>query len=237
MAAEEGRVQPLERQGPRPRGIGDRGADRLQAGLELAPNAGGTILDPGRLAEPVHVRQHLAEGARVLLQHPRPPRQTRRHRDHILVGDGADLADRLGDDQLRLQFGQPFLVERVEGAPFADDLLYRRVDLAGIEIRGKDRRGQVRQLGRCRREVALVGDADHVPAETEREEHLGRGGDEAGDAHQATISPPPAARWHRRPSRLCWDGSGRPRWSARAAPPSGSSCPCRRRGRCWFRTS
>ena len=67
-------------------------AHRRQPALELAPQLVRGRLDAGRLAEPDHVLEHLAEGARVLLQdrgagpaagprpRPRPRRRPRRRR-------------------------------------------------------------------------------------------------------------------------------------------------------------
>ena len=59
-----------------------------------------------------------------------PPRQAGGHLEDVLVGDGADVADLLGDDQVGLQGGQTLLVELVERPALADDPLHGRVDLA-----------------------------------------------------------------------------------------------------------
>ena len=126
-------------------------------------------------------------------------RQPRRDLDHVLEGDRADVADGLGDDQVRRQLGQPLLVEAVERLAFADDRLHRGVDLAGAEPVGEDGRGQVRQLARRRRVVALVGDRDHVAAQAEREQHLGRRGDEAGDPHPLQYAGRLVSQWCYRP--------------------------------------
>ena len=143
---------------------------------------------PGRLAEPDHVLEHLAERARVLLEHPRLARQPRGDLEHVLVGDGADVADRLGDDQVRRQLGQPLLVELVERPALAD---------ASPSPPRRSRRRRARRAARCwvrwgseracGRVVALVGDRDDALAEPEGEEHLRRGGNQAGDAHAASI--------------------------------------------------
>ena len=113
---------------------------------------------------------------------------SRRHRDDVVVGDGADLADRLGDDQVRRQLRQTFLVEAVEGPAFADHLLDGGIDLSRVEPLRQDGRGQVRQLGRRGWVVALVGDADDAVAEAEREEHLRRRGNEADDPHRLNMA-------------------------------------------------
>ena len=84
------------------------------------------VRDRGGLAEPDHVLEHLAERARVLLEHPRPARQPRGDLDHVLVGDRADVADRLGDDQVGRELGEQLLVELVERPALADGRLHRR---------------------------------------------------------------------------------------------------------------
>ena len=103
----------------------------------------GLFGDRGRLAEPDHVLEHLAQRARVLLDDPGLARQPGRDLDHLLVGDGADGADRLGDDQVGCELCQQLLVEFVERLALGDARLHRPVDLAGAEARRQHGAGQV----------------------------------------------------------------------------------------------
>ena len=83
VAADVGRVEPLERDHPRARlAPTDGAADRRQPALELAAQLVRRGLDPGRLAEPDHVLEHLAEacsgpagGPAGWLGQPRRPRR------------------------------------------------------------------------------------------------------------------------------------------------------------------
>ena len=88
----------------------------------------------GRLAEADHVLEHLAEGARVLLEDARDGSARRAATSTTSsIGDRADVADRLGDDQVGGELGEQLLVELVERAPLGDGRLHRGVDLAGVE--------------------------------------------------------------------------------------------------------
>ncbi len=109
------------------------------------------------------------------------------HRAYVVVGDGADLADRLRDDQVGRELGEQVLVERVEGLAAPDKLANAGVDLGGGEPGVEDAAGQVRKPGRLGRKVALVRDRDHVIAQAEREQRLGGRGDEAGDTHRPNL--------------------------------------------------
>ena len=46
--------------------------------------------------------------------HLRPALQASCHRDDVVIGDGTDLAEGLGDDQIHVEVGQRILVEGVE---------------------------------------------------------------------------------------------------------------------------
>ena len=72
------------------------------------------------------------------------------------------------------------LVDRLAGERA---LLDRGIDLGRAQPGGQKVAGDLWQLLRRRRVVALVGDGDKVGAESEREQHLGRGWDEADDSH------------------------------------------------------
>ncbi len=114
MAADEGRVEPLEGDDARAPGAGDGCGYGLQPCFELGAQAVGGPRNPGCLTESGDVFENLGEAAGVLLHDPRRARQSSGDLDHVLVGDRADVADRLGDDQVRFQRRQPLLVEAVE---------------------------------------------------------------------------------------------------------------------------
>ena len=101
----------------------------------------------------------------------------------VVNGDGAHLAERLGDDQVGLQLVQKLRVELVDRLARERALLDRGVDLR----RGEPRRQLVArdpwQLADGGWVVALMSDGDDFVAEAEREEHLGRRRDQAYDAH------------------------------------------------------
>ena len=58
---------------------------------------------------------------------------------------------------------------------------------SGRKIRRDHAGGELGQIGRLERVVALVGDGDDVVAEAHGEEELGGGGDKAGDTHGARL--------------------------------------------------
>ena len=128
---------------------GDRGANGGQAPLELTAQLVRLGLDLGRLAEADHVLEHLAERARVLLQDPGLAGQPRRDLEHVLVGDRADVADRLGDDQVGGELGEQLLVELVERLALGHPRLHRAVDLGGVEARRQHGRGQMGEEPAC----------------------------------------------------------------------------------------
>ena len=107
-----------------------------------------------------------------------------RDRAHVVERDRADLAQRLGDDQVRLELVQLLRVELVEVLAALRALAHGGVDLLRREPLRDDRARQMWQLGRLWRIIALVGDPDDVGAESEREQRLGSGGNEACNAHE-----------------------------------------------------
>ena len=138
----------------------------------------------GRLGERADVAEHLAERVRVERDHLRLGLDPLRDRDDVVVGDRADRAQRLRDDQVGLQLAQPRLVERVDRLALLGQLAHGAVDLAGLEPGADQVARDLGQLERRRGVVALVGDGGDLVAEPEREQHLGRGRDEGDDAHE-----------------------------------------------------
>ena len=138
----------------------------------------------GRLGQHAHVAEHLAERVRVERDHLRLGVEPLGDRLDVLVGDRADRAQRLRDDQVGLQVAQRRLVELVDRAALLGELAHRAVDLGRLEPGPDHVARDLRQLEHLRRVVALVRDGGNLVAQAEREQHLGGGRDEGDDAHQ-----------------------------------------------------
>ncbi len=179
-----GRVEPLQRDHARQGRPRDGGADRRQPALQFPSQLVRLVLHPGCLAKPDHVLEHLAQRARVLLDDPGLARQARGDLEHVLEGDRAHGADRLGDDQVGGQLLQQILVELVQRLSLGNPRLHLPVDLGGAEVGPQHGSRQVGERTCLGWVVALMGDRDEAVAEPQGIEHLGRGRDEACDAHQ-----------------------------------------------------
>jgi len=81
-----------------------------------------------------------------------------------VVGDGADLAEVLGDDQVRVQLGQQVDVQVVDGQGGPQQLPHRPVQDPAGAVGREPGAGQGRQPGHLWRVVALMGDSDQVLA-------------------------------------------------------------------------
>ncbi len=174
VAAREHRVQPLQRRHRHRLGRGHGVlhvvqplGGHLHQLLALVGHAGG-------LGQARHVGQHLADRGGVQRDHRGLGRQPLGHRAHVVVGDGADLAHRLGHDQVGVLLGQRLLVELVQRLALAHVLAHGGVDLGRRQPLGDHAGGQVGQLRGRRRVVALVRYCHDAVAQAELEQHLGR---------------------------------------------------------------
>ena len=105
----------------------------------------------------------------------------------LVVGDRADRAQLLRDDQVGLELAQRALVELVDRLAALGALAHRGVDLApSCSPAGSTSRVTCGSVAAPRRVIALVRDADDVVAEPEREQQLGRVGHEADDPHRGS---------------------------------------------------
>ena len=135
MAADEGRVEPLERGHARAVRAAHGKLHAVEAIGEVFHQVHRVVLRVRGLGERAHVAQHLAERVRIQREHLRGGIEPLRDGADVVLGDGAHGAERLGDDQVRLQVLQLALVELVDRAALLGELAYRAVDLRGLEPR------------------------------------------------------------------------------------------------------
>ena len=140
-----------------------------QPPLEREAKRVGSVVDARDLAEPADVVEHLVEVVRVERDDPRPALQPGGHGDDVVIGDGAHLAERLGDDQVDVELRQRRLVEGVEMLALAGQPPDGGVDLARCEVVGHEASRQMTLAGRLGGVVALVGDGDDLIAQAEGE--------------------------------------------------------------------
>ncbi len=187
VARGERRVGPLEHEGVGAAPAGHRGVDPLQPLAQTGDEVLGGAGPAARPAEGHHRGQHLVEGVRVDGEHVRPAAEVGEGVvDHGDV-DRAYRAQVLGDDEVGVEVGQGALVEVVEVLagphPLADD----PVDVGGAQALGQRGGGDDPAAARLGGVVALEGDADDVIAGADREQDLGRRGQERHDPHVATL--------------------------------------------------
>jgi hypothetical protein len=159
-------------------------ADRVDpVGCVVEQLVGGALV-LGRLREPAHVAQDLSERHRVEGDHLRLRRELLRDGANVVDRDRTDLTQRLSDDQIRLERAQLLGIELIEVLATCRALPNGRVDLLAREPLGDHRAREMWQLRGLCRIIALVCDPDDVGAQSESEEHLRRGGNEACYAHE-----------------------------------------------------
>ena len=197
VARGEGRIQPLQRDDPGTPCVASCGADAIDPPRGPGNQLGGGVLGVGRLGDRAGVPEHLADRVRIQRDDHRLGVDLLRDRAHVVIGDRAHRAQRLGDDQVGLELVQRVGVELVDRLARHRALLDGRVDLSGAEAAGQPVTGDLRQSQRLLGIVALVRDGDEIVAEAERVQHLGGGWNEADDAHDGAVKGsdmPPACR-------------------------------------------
>ncbi len=183
VAGDEDRVEPLERDDARARLLAHGELDAVDARGDIGDQLDAALARAGRLGERAHVAERLAERMRVERDHARIRRQLTRDLGDVVIGDGADGAERLRDDHLRRELGERVAVELVDRLAGERALANGGVDRGGVEARRQHVARDPRPLKRLQRIVALVRDGDDVIAEPEREEQFGRVRHEADDSH------------------------------------------------------
>ena len=183
VPGDEHRVQPLERGHARPRLAADGETDDVRPPRRARDEIERRVLRAGRLRDRADVAERLAVGLRIQRDHARRLGQRDRQRLDLVVRHGADVAQRLRDDEVGLELADELLVELVDRLAGAGALTDGRVDLGGRQALGQDVARHRQDVARGLGVVALVGDAHDVVAEPQREQQLGSVWDEGDDPH------------------------------------------------------
>ena len=196
VAADEDRVEPLQRGDRDRRRVAHREPHAVDPAGGVGDQFDARVLGVGGLRERAHVAQHLAERVRVQGDHPRRRVDPLRDRAHVVIGHGADRAERLRHDQVRRERLQRMLVELVDRAALLGELANRAIDLVRRQPGADQVAGDPGQRERLRRVVALVRHGRDLVAHAEREQHLGGRRDERDDAHTTSMAAAGGAVGH-----------------------------------------
>ena len=172
VACREDRVEPLAHEDPATRSTRDEAPHVRQLGLHFLDDGLAALWHPEAARELQHARLDLRNRMRVDRDDLAVERA---QRAEVAARDGADRAEILRQDQVRLERGDQVLVDCVERQPVRERVPDRAVDRAAVERARIDPGGRDdRQGARLRRPVALFGDADEGVREPEGAHDLGR---------------------------------------------------------------
>ena len=130
VAGDEDRVEPLDRDHAAPARALERDPHAVDAGALAGDEVQRGVARVGRLGERPDVAHRLAERLGVQRDDVGAGVELLGDVADLLVGDRADRAQLLGDDQVGLQLGELLLVEEVDRLALLGALAHGRVDLA-----------------------------------------------------------------------------------------------------------
>ena len=183
VASGERRIEPLQGQHPRARLSRHGDAHDVQPHLKIFEQGYGPVRTAGEIADPADVLEDVRQRLGIERDHLRAAGQGADGAIHLLGRHGADRAELLRDDDVRIEPGDPLLVERVETGAAAHLGGDRGVHLGGGHAGRQRAAGEGRPRPRLGGKVALVGNADHQLARAHGEQDLGAVGDEGDDPH------------------------------------------------------
>ena len=183
VARGEDRVEPLDRSDHRPLGTLHRHAHAIDASALAGDEVERGVARSRRRGDGADVAHRLADRLRIECDHLRARGDHLGLLDDFVVGDRADRAQLLGDDQVGLQLAQELGIELVDGALAGDRGAHGGVDLARRQALRQTVPGHAWQLERTCGMIALVRHRDDIVAEPEREEQLGCVRHERNDPH------------------------------------------------------
>ena len=173
MAAEEGRVEPLEGDDGRVAPAPGRPFDRVEPRAQAVDQLPGARAAADALADVEDVGEDVLEACRIEREDLGAPDHRRDGVTDLSGRDGADGAELLGEEEVGRELGQALLVEGVEARAGGELRRDRGVDLLRRHAGREGAAGEDRPRPRLRRIVALVRHADDVVAGAQGEEDLG----------------------------------------------------------------
>ena len=184
VAGAKWRVDPFHQETARPMLDLDRSfADRFDASRQARHDFLGTPGHTARFANAADVVADIRETGRLEAHDLGRTGQSLGQPRHRSVAYGADVAKLLGKDYVRPQIAQERLVDGVDGALLAQGPPHPLVHFFARQANAVNR--AMRNAGTgvgVAREIALVGDADHVVHQAERGRDLSRRGQERNDS-------------------------------------------------------
>ena len=102
---------------------------------------------------------------------------------HKGIGDGAYLAELLGQDQIGLERREAIGIEPIDAAPLMDELTDVAVDVGAPSVAGQQAASHDRLAPHLLRVIALVSHSHQAVFQAKRAHDLGGAGQEGGDPH------------------------------------------------------
>ncbi len=161
---------------------------RVHGGREPAHGPARVRAAPDRVPHPHHVREHVPHRVRVEADHGGDRVERAHDAAHGAEVDRADLAEILRQHHVGAQVREPRGVERVEAAVGSQRRADLRVDLARARVGARALARQRRKRLDAGRPVALVAAPDQQVERADRADDLGRGREQADDAHPAMLA-------------------------------------------------
>ena len=184
MAGREGGIDPFqEHDTRRPRYTRRTGRDRIDPPLQSRHSRPAKLRNAGRVGHRLKTREHLGKTRRLEIDDARIPRQPTRRRGHLRFSDRADIAQRLGDDEIGGEMVEHRQIELVERPLRAKTLADELVDLPARRVGGNERLRHAGQAADPLRMVAFVGYADERLTEPELADDLGSARQERDNPH------------------------------------------------------
>src|SRR2546427_3034624 len=192
-------IEPLETHHPGSRThTSRRSLNRRHPALQIDDKLMRLVGAAGGFAHDDDVAPNVGEGARVERKHARRPRQAHKRRSQVVRRSRADLAEVLSNDEIWLDDVKRLDIHAVKALAAGEEVTHLAINFRRGGGVGQARADQNSFRACLAREVTLVSNADHFPAQTQSEENLCGGRQQRADPHSpqsTTTASVGVARW------------------------------------------